>query len=676
MDSDAPLPLKKEVTLPDEQKHAQATLEDSVTDIAFNALCESQQYKQLRMDKIRLYERMYYNDIPPRYRQIHNVIVPVFPGLVDSMLADFNDEMQLKFKESKPSDYLTIPKIQAHWEGERDSLEPNAKWNYKARADRFNAVLSGRRIMQNYAESDPEYRNVLEVINYTDFHCQAIGGGDLENHLFVGREGIMRTLESIWEDESYPKEQREKIKNFAWSSDMWTTLETTYGTKLQRFMSQGLDPESNGWKGNRTVNLCRFGVTYKGRRFMVLFEPLTKIWLSVSPWDKKWPWKSAATHEDHKLFWSKAFADDFYYIAELVNILISEEVTNREKANNQSRAVDPKMFPDMARLDSAQYEPGTIVPFNSMPDGVTVRRAAEGVYDFTVPGLNGTIELSQALVQMLEKYTGAGQLDIPKGTKPAVVVQLQQQRSKRIGLRTDGMKEMDSELGLSYFEGLKEHMPSKVSVRILGENGFIDEQQLSRIEVNSMGTPTVKVVSGSEEENADNMKRDARVKAIEMLTQNPNLNSFEKEIILRDIGQFDEAQIAFAVENIPYTARKQIAHASKTIQSLLLNKEPEIYYGADVSYQRYIYNYVIDHKSDLKTKFPRFFAHLKMMQPIFEQNATQQGQKQNQQQMLAKAQANAGTPNGKPSPKPSASAPMKSATQGVAQDMGITGALA
>ena len=401
---------------------------------------------------------------------------------------------------------------------------------------------------------------------------------------------------------------------------------------------------------------------------MVLFEPLTKIWLDVSLWNKKYPWKSSATHEDHKLFWSKAYADDFYCIAELVNILVTEEVTNREKMNNQSRAFDPKMFPDAARLDSAQYETGRLVPYNSMPDGTTVRRAEEGIYSFTTPQLEGTIQLSQQLLQMLEKYSGVGELQIPKGAHPGVVIAMQQKQSKRVGLRTDGMKQMDCELGLSYFEGLKEHMPAKVSIKILGENGFISEEELTRAEVTSMGTPTVTCVSGSEEENADNMKRDGRVKAIEMIAQNPNLNSFEKEMVLRDIGQFDEAQIMFAVESIPYTARKQIAHASQTIQDLLLGKEPEIYYGADISYQRYIYNYVIDHKSDLKKKFPRFFEHLKKMQPIFEQNAKMQGQKAKQQQMLAQKGAGDGKDTGaKPSSAPIAKTPPQTR---VAKNMG------
>ena len=672
--------LEKPVRLDKESPVAEGTVEERATNIAFNALCESQFYKQGRMDKIRLFERMYYNDIPPRFRQIHNCIMPIFGGLVDKVLADLNDEVQLKFSESKPSDYLTIPKVQAHWENERDSLEPTAMWNYKARADRFNAVLSGRRIMQNYAESDPEYKNVLEVINYTDFHSQPLGGGILENHLWCGREGIYRTLEDIYTDENYPKEQRDKLKNFSYSNEWWMNIETTYGTRLQRFWSNRLDPESNSYTGDKTVNLARFGITMDGARYMVLFEPLTKIWLDVQLWNHKWPWYSAATHEDHKLFWSKAYADDFYHVAENVIMLVQQEITNREKVNNQSRAVDPRMFPDLARLDSAQYETGRIVPFNSMPDGVNVRRAADGIYDFTVQGLTGSIQLSTELIDMLEKYTSATDIPVPAGAKPSVMVSIQQQNAKRIGLRTDGMKEMDAQIGLSFFEGLKEHMPARVSVRMLGENGFISESELTRMEVNQMGAPICKVVSTSEQESQDSMKRDGRIKAITMLTENQNLNSFEKEMILRDIGQFDEAQITFAVENMPYSARKQVAHASQDLQALFAGKEPETYYGADGTYQKYFYEWIIDHKSQLSTKFPRFFEYLKKMQPIFEANAKMQGQKANSQMQQQKAAAGAQGGGGAPAPKtttgkkpaatPAAKAAQPSPFAAVAKGMG------
>ena len=51
--------------------------------------------------------------------------------------------------------------------------------------------MSGRGIMSYYAESDPEYKSVLEVVDYHDFHCQPLGGGLLETHLFAGQENVI-----------------------------------------------------------------------------------------------------------------------------------------------------------------------------------------------------------------------------------------------------------------------------------------------------------------------------------------------------------------------------------------------------------------------------------------------------------------------------------------------------
>ena len=55
--------------------------------------------------------------------------------MLDTMAADFNDEVNIKFKATNTSQLLIVPKIQAHWEVERDSMAPNAMWNYKARVN-------------------------------------------------------------------------------------------------------------------------------------------------------------------------------------------------------------------------------------------------------------------------------------------------------------------------------------------------------------------------------------------------------------------------------------------------------------------------------------------------------------------------------------------------------------
>lgn len=593
---------------------------DEVTQIAFEALCSSQDYKQARMDQLAWYERLYLNDVPRKFRQLSNVVVPVFSGLVDTLLADFNDEMQIKFS-GKISDYLIVPKVQKMWEKERDNLKPNARWNQKGRWDRFNAVLSGRGIFQFYTESDPEYRSVLEVINYSDFHCQSLGGGNIDNHLFKGREGIYRTLEEVTTNDSYDEEQRKKLKDFTFSSEFMQVIQDTYGTKLQRFYSLGLNPDGNSYTGDKTLNLCRFQVTYKGSLYAVLFEPLSKTWLDVRPWSEEL-FASWATHEDHKNFWNKSYADDFAKIAETINILFNQEITNREKRNNAARAFDPLMYKDPQKLDEAQYIPDRLVPFDS---GGGVRRADSGIYTFETAELKGTIDLSGTLMKILGDYTGANELSLGGGSankKPTVVIAQQQQLSKRIGLRTDPMKECYAQLGRMWFNGLKKDMPVKTAIEILGEDGFVEEQELSRDEVEQVGELSITVVSNSEQENLDVIRRDSKAKAIETVSSNPTMSKFEKEVIYREVGQFDENQIAFLVDDLPYSARKQIAHASKALQALLLNKTPSVYYNADTSYLQYIQDWVVDQQDKLMkgNKYKRFTDFIKQMGPIVQEN--------------------------------------------------------
>lgn len=632
------------------------SIEDKLTKLSFDLLLNSQVYKQPRMNTLIKYERMYLNDIPPKLRQLFNVPIPVFPGLVDTLSADFNDQIKLKFKETNPADYLVMPKVQAQFDIESSSTLPNAMWNYKARTDRFNAIISGRSILKEFAESDPKYKNVLNVTNYSDFHCQPLGGGHLENHLFAGEEGVFRNLSEIIEDDFYPLTQRNKLKTQAWTDDFFTSIETTYGTRLQRFKSQGLDVESNTFSGDRVLNLCEFVVTYKGQRYLVLFEPLTRIWLRVEKWDDLFPWVSAATHEDDKNFWSKSYADDFYYVADATITLFNQELTNREKKNFNARAFDPEMFTDTAKLDAAQYRPDALVPV-VVPAGKNI---ANGIYQFQTGELSGTINLIQFANEMLGKSTGVNDLSqgsVGGSKKPAIIMAQQQQMAKRIGLRSDSFQEMYAQLGMRYYKGLRKHMPSSLAVRMIGENGFIEERELRRMEIKNAAEPEIIVISTSEQENADNIKRDAKAKAIGMIVERKSQNTNGKwidEHILRDIGQFEDSEVAFALDAQDNTSKKQIAHASRAIQDILLNREPEIYYGADESYMQYIHNYVIDNKSNLKGKYKKFFEFSQKVAPVVAMNVKSKAQQMNR---AAKGKGGDGQPANANSADPNAAQP-------------------
>lgn len=586
-------------------------------------LVSSQIYKQPRMDTLAIYEHVYNNDIPPKLRQMFNVALPIFSGMIDEMLAMFNDQVQIKFGPTNPAQHLVVPKIQAHWNSERDSLSPNAKWNYKARTDRFNAVISGRGHLKEYAYNDPEYTNCLEVVYYSDFHCQPNGGGDLENHSFQGTESNFRTEFELKSNDKYDQEQVKKLGKFVWTSQWFEDLNTSYGTKFARWKALGLNVETNSFTGEPTYNLCDFVVTHNGVRYNVVFEPCSGIWLYVKPWKEiypsgLYPIKSWATHEDDKNYWSKSYADDFFPIADSVITLFNQELTNREKKNFNARAFDKDMFEDVGKLDAAQYRPDALVPVNT--SGGT-KKIAEGIYSFQTAELQGTINLIDWISNYSGQKTGADELP-PKGANKVGVQLLQQQKlSKRVGLRSDSFKECYAQLGVTFVEGMKEFMPPSMSVQIVGENGFIEEQELKRIDVKKCGIIGITVTSTSEQENTDSMKKDAKMKAIEMVTASKApLTKYEKETIYRDVGGFDEMEITLLLDDKNEISKKQIAHCSQAIQDILLNKTPDIYYGADMAYLNYFNNYIIDHKSQIKGKENRFADFLKVIAPIVKKN--------------------------------------------------------
>lgn len=613
-----------------EENSKGVSIEDTIADKARRLLVSSQIYKQARMNRIALYEALYNNDVPPRLRQMFNVIPPVFSGMVDSLLAQFNDEVKLKFGSKNPSQYLVLPKIQAHFDSEKNSLEENALWNYKTRTDRLNAIFSGRGILEEYAYNDPEYTNVLDVINYSDFHCEPLGGGILAKHSFKGKEGCFKSHYDLEHDAKYDKEQVKKLARYAFSSEDAMTLETTYGTRFTRWRALGLDPENNSFSSERKYNLCDFILMHKGKKYNVVFEPWSGIWVYCKPWKEtresgKDPWHSWATHEDYKNFWSKSYADDFYNIADAIIIMVNQELTNREKKNFHGRAFDKDMFTDLAKLDAAQYKPDALVPANTQGG---VKKIAEGIYEFTTPELKGTIDLVSWLSSYTADKIGTDEVSpINKGDRKNVGVQLglQAKQSKRIGLRSSAFKECYAALGETYIEGLAEYMPPKVSVQIIGENGFVEEAELKRIEVMEVkGNISITVTSTAEQEQADQLKKDARMQAITMVTQNPNLTKYEKETIYREIGQFSEEEIIFLLDAKGEISKKQVAHASQNIQDILQGNTPDIYYGADISYMNYLNSYVIDNKHHVRGKENEFLALIKFMSPIVEGNMVRQ----------------------------------------------------
>jgi hypothetical protein len=62
-------------------------------------------FKQPRLQRIQLYRDLYAGKVRKKYRQPFNVVLPVFAGSMDTLMASLNDDMAVDLEEQEPADY-------------------------------------------------------------------------------------------------------------------------------------------------------------------------------------------------------------------------------------------------------------------------------------------------------------------------------------------------------------------------------------------------------------------------------------------------------------------------------------------------------------------------------------------------------------------------------------------
>lgn len=655
--------------------------EDKLTQIACRQLEASTSFKKARMAQWQKFDTLYNGIIKKKLRVLFQVCLPVYSGMLDTLAASYDEPVEMEFVKKHPADHFKAKKTQAMWNMEKDDTSRNARWNYKVRIDKKLNIRYGRSILKSFAESDPKYRFVLENTDPMYFHCQPTGGGLLENHLFCGEENVFKSEYEIRKGVKagiYDRDQWKKLKQRTANREYMEELGEDHTEKMARFRSLGLDPEKDNYVGEARYNLVEWCLTYKGRRYYLLFDPWTKTWLRVCPlkelYSKElYPWTSWASHEDNRVFWSIGYGDILYAIADAIITLFNQELTNREKRNLGARGYDKDMIPDVAKLDAAQYRADALVPIDTK--GGT-RKISEGFYYFETPELQGTISLVDWIKAAAGKDTGITDIaqgaSMDSGKKVNVAFMEQASVAKRIGYKSQSYTECLGEaLGTRYIQGLKDHLGAneKKWIEVLGEDG-LEPDVMTREDLYTENDLGVKVFSSTAQRAESEMKKKGRIDAMNLLAQSQNINSEMRDAtILRDIGGYSESEIRQWFDTHNYASRDSIGKAHIAIQELLRGSKPDLNFAADVVFLQTIRDYAIEHRNKLgKEKFMLFMAYFQANSQIAQENekqaATQRGQ-----QAQRKALAAGGGGGGASSDKPpmSAKGPQKPGVTAVRQ---------
>lgn len=610
-------------------------------DKAIQQISACYEFKKPRLEKLNKYWSLYDGKTTRKLRQLFNVNIPVFAGMVDTLNAQYDSSIQLKFKEGDPSDYFKVQKINGVWQSEVMNSAVSSKWDSKLRMARKHAIINGRAFLEYSVSSDPEYKSSLEVISLKNFNFQPRGGLYLENHLFAGREDIEKTkkdLESGVKAGIYDKEQVAQLIRNCEDRNYLPEGSHDVGDRLSRFKPLGLDPENNSYVGEPVYKLCSHILNIDGERWYLLFHPWTKTWLRFEKWKDinssgLYPWTSFATHEDDENFLSKSFGDDMYASADAIVAMFNQELTNREKRNFGARAYDKDMFPDVRKLDEAMHRPDAIVPVDTK--GGT-RQIGAGIYEFKTGELGGTVNLIDWITSSLGRNTGATDLSMGAvqevSKKASVTFAEQKSVSKRIGWGSQPFQDMMKDLGKLYLYGLRDHMPAKMAIKVLGENGW-DWDEITRMDLNTKRDIDVLIVSTDEEVQRNEMKAKKRIEILGLVDPN-TINPKKRTEELLKVADYDDAEIAEFLDMKTYSDKKAIAKASEAMKYIEAGTTPQLWYGANTAFIEKIIRTAMDKRTTLGVeKFKKMYDYAMQHVPIAEDNIKQSVSEQETMQL-------------------------------------------
>lgn len=614
---------------------------DAIATIAKKQLTTSSTFKQPRMLEILDTEDVYNFKLRPTLQGRLNVPFDgvVLAGFVDTLVAQVNRPPFIEFEDPTGANFKGAMKVKAAWD--RDSRRMRLKM--KDRAMKKMAAIAGRAIAKYYAENDPKYCPYLTLVDYLDFHCEPNGGGHLDDHYFHWQENIFRSEEELvsasgGENPWYDPKQVEYLKA-AYSSPDFKKNTDIFNNKQQRYLSLGLDMESNNYVGGTLYNLVEGDTYYKGKKYHMIWDKNTDIWLRCVPLEEDFgngltPFISfASPQEDAFNFWNRGPADQIKPIAEAIRLNLNEVLNNNRKRNWDMKAVDTNMFPDIRKLDWRQ---DGIVAAN-VPLNASIQ---QGVYRFETPELSGALNLNSYLNNMAGEKLGisAQTQGDAKEDKVGIYQGNQIQISKRMKLISDSYEEMYEDLGMRYDWGLWDHASDDEMVRLISTDGVAWE----KITKEDKDPDYVIVVKTSEAEKVQN-DQVMRVQLEAMVSTenndvlfslvNPRAHLEEK---YRLFG-FSEEKIRKLLDKTSDTTDKILSEAKKAIEQILLGKTPATNWSATTGYLQYISDYILDNSDDLKPEQKEalelyFDNHV----PVAMKNAEQK--QMIEEQLLAKKQ--------------------------------------
>lgn len=543
-------------------------------------------YRQPKLDSILKAEELYYNRVVKTLRGRFNIPLPIVSGYVEALLAKIDDEIEINFDHQEDADLIRARKVSATWK--YDSAPTRGMWAIKDLLTKKLAIFSGRGINKLFSESEPRYKNYLEVTDAFDFLVEPNGGWHLENHLFCGQEHIFRTKAELESGEQYDQGQVKKLVS-AVKSDDYKRAADLYQNVQRRHNNLGLDLATNDYVGEEVFSMIEWNMYHEGKRYYLLLEANTFTWVRFCPLEEvtgeppegelpTYMWKSWATHYDAWNFWSKAPVDDVVPIAVALKTVVNFMMDDVQKRLWGQRIFDSKFFDNPADLEWDR--PDKLV-MATVPTG---KQLSQGVYEFQT-GDKSSVTVN--LIDYMRNFvaTESGVTPQTKGNSDEKILGIAKinegEVADRLGLTNKYYTQFYAELGAAYLMGLRMCMTEKRLVRMIGERGA-ESSYLTREDLKFEAEPDIRITGGKTEARRNQEMNDRKTNGL-ALAFKAAPDVFNKKVtveyLLENAGWLGDEITPMLDVNMDGDEMQSV-RASQAIQDILNGKKPPLYKGA------------------------------------------------------------------------------------------------
>ncbi len=506
------------------------SLADQVTMVACKELEDGLRARQTRFQDIKKNEDMYFGVPMPALKGRSNIPFDsvVMGGFIDTLISNTTQELDFSYGHTREQDKIAADKVTAVQK--RESSIDRGDWDTAFSDAKFLASLAGVGFLKLRVDGIPTFNSELLPCDHYDMVMEALGGGNLDKHLYKFQMNIFRTQQELKDnaiDGFYDKAQVSALIRDYSNPELMKQATDLYNNKQIRYATFGIDIATMGYVGQPMYRLVEGVVNYNNKWYYLVFSYECKKWVRFQPLEDvfeyakyfpgRGPWTMFQTHRHPFLAWTKATADDIRPIGYSMKKILNYSLDNLEKKNWGQRAYDPKMFTDPTQL---LWKQDGLVRATVKPN----QRIEQGIFEFQTPD---TTNISINLIDWLNNFSGkkvgisSENEGSPTSDRVGIVTSNLEQTSKRFLLTNKRFKKAATDIAAMFDYEVHDKLREDYAVKIIGNSGVQWEETVTRQETDCEFS--VEVKDANEEEQKNSIAAQKRELAFQRLDKNPNL---------------------------------------------------------------------------------------------------------------------------------------------------------